>query len=537
MNSGTFLSQYVSGFGFRRGPFRRHGVSEGVMWPRLMACALASAGLAAPRARAERFDFEALRLRARALAAKPYVPPPSGVPDWLRHLTYDQYRDISFVSGSSWWLRARLPFQLQFFHPGYLFDHPVSISEVIGGEARPIPFSPRYFDYGPVSVGPLSSRMGFAGFRILYPLNKPGDELGAFQGASYFRFLCAGAVYGLSARGLAIDTAEPGGEEFPAFEKFWVDRPGPADRQITLYALLDSPSAAGAYRFVIAPGGDTVMDVRTVIYCRKNPSVLGIAPLTSMFWHGKTTNFETDDIRPEVHDSDGLMIETGMGEWIWRPLTDPKSPVVAAFSVEDPCGFGLLQRERHFSAYEDIAAAYQLRPSAWVEPEGAWGRGTVRLVELHTPDETNDNIVAFWVPARLPPPGQPLEFNYRLHWFLNQIHPPAGYVVATRHGHLRTQETGLERFVIDFDGPDLRRLKPNPISGTSELPAVRAVVTVGAGATLAREATVEKNPFNQTWRVSFALQPDGTGRPVELRCYLRRTPRVLTETWSYLWQP
>jgi glucans biosynthesis protein len=504
----------------------------------LVLLLLAAAGAAGGRAAPTAFDWQSLRLRARDLASRPYEPQQSRVPEWLRRLNYDQYRDIRFVPGRSLWLRERLPFQLQFFHPGFIFEHTVSISEIDGGFARPIPFLARLFDYGHNSVGPISPDMGFAGFRVLYPINKPGDEIGAFQGASYFRFLCAKAVYGLSARGLAIDTAQPGGEEFPNFDDFWIERPAPGAKALVVYALLDSPSAAGAYRFEIAPGAETVMHVNVTLYLRRNPKLLGIAPLTSMFWHGKTTDFETDDIRPEVHDSDGLMIETGMGEWLWRPLNNPASPVVAAFSVEDPCGFGLLQRERRFSAYEDIDAAYQLRPSAWVEPIGSWGRGSVQLVELPTPDETNDNIVACWVPADLPEPGRPLDFEYNLHWFLDQIRPPAGYVVATRHGRLRTQETGLERFVVDFDGPDLRRLPANPDPDSlSSAPTVEAVTWVGQGATLARDATVQKNPFNDTWRASFALQPDGSGRPVEIRCYLRRTPHVLTETWSYLWQP
>jgi glucans biosynthesis protein len=405
----------------------------------------------------------------------------------------------------------------------------VAISEIKGGRARPIPFGPHLFDYGANAVGELPVTMGFAGFRILYPLNKPGDELGAFQGASYFRLLCEKAVYGLSARGLAIDTAEPTPEEFPTFEEFWIDEPDSNATTITVYALLDSPSVAGAYRFAITPGADTVVGVRATLYCRRNPNLLGIAPLTSMFWHGKNTNFEHDDIRPEVHDSDGLMLNTGAGEWLWRPLNNPASPVIATFNDENPRGFGLLQRERRFESYEDLEASYQLRPSTWVEPVGSWGPGSVRLIELHTPDETNDNIVACWVPAQLPPPGAPLEFSYNLHWFLDQIGPPAGFVTSTRHGRSRTFEPDLERFVVDFDGPALRRRGAGA--------PVEAVVSVGAGAVLVHDPSAQKNPYNNTWRAAFALRPDGSGTPVELRCFLRDPANVLTETWSYLWQP
>jgi glucans biosynthesis protein len=449
------------------------------------------------------------------------------VPEWLLKLNFDQYREIRFVPVRSWWNRDKVPFRLQFFHPGFIFDRTVQINEVDGGNVSPIPFQRRLFDYGPNAVGPLPPEMGYAGFRIHNSLNVPGDELGVFQGASYFRFLCRRAVYGLSARGLAVNTGEPGGEEFPTFEEFWVVKPVRSDAEsIAVYALLDGPSVAGAYRFDIGPGADTVMRIRAAIYCRK-AAVLGLAPLTSMFWHGKNSNFETDDLRPEVHDSDGVMIHNGAGEWLWRPLTNPASLLTQSFLDENPRGFGLLQRERRYEAYEDITAAYQLRPSAWVEPRGDWGRGSVRLVELPTPDETNDNIVLFWAPAP-PPHGEPVEIEYDLHWFLDQIHPPTGWAVATRHGRSRTFETDLERFVVDFDGPQLRRAEPEA--------GIAPVVTVGTGAALVH-AVVEKNPNNDTWRVSFAFRPDGRGQPVELRCFLTALGRPLTETWTYLWQP
>ena len=474
------------------------------------------------------FGFADVQARASALASRPYEKRPSPVPQWLLKLNYDQYRDIRFVPVQSWWNHEALPYKLQFFHPGFLFNRTVQISEVRDGQARLIPFSAKLFDYGKNHVGPLPPAMGYAGFRIHNFLNQPGDELGVFQGASYFRFLCKNSVYGLSARGLAVDTAEPGGEEFPSFEEFWIERPRADAKEIVVYALLDGPSAAGAYRFAIRSGADTVMDVEATIYCRRKPATIGFGALTSMFWHGQTSNFSTDDFRPEVHDSDGLLIATGAGEWIWRPLTNPETMRTMAFQDEHPRGFGLLQRDRRFETFQDIEAGYHRRPSAWVEPVGDWGAGSVRLVELHSPDETNDNIVAFWTPAELPPPGAPINLEYRLHWFMDQIHPPAGFVLAMRHGHSQTFERDLERFIVDFDGADLRRAPPDA--------RIEPVVWAGQGGSLVHTAC-EKNPYNDTWRVSFALRPDGGGKPVELRCFLRRGQDVVTETWSYLWQP
>jgi glucans biosynthesis protein len=474
------------------------------------------------------FDFETLRYNAKMLASKPYAQKPVDVPESLLKLTYDQYRDIRFKPEEALWRREHLPFELQFFHPGFSFDRSVQISQVEGKTVEEIPFSPTLYDYGHNKVPNVAKKLGFAGFQILYALNKPGDELGAFLGVSYFRFLCQHAYYGLSARGLAINTGEPGGEEFPVFREFWVERPLPEAKTLVVYALLDGPTAAGAFRFQITPGAETITQIHEVIYCRHNPSVLGLAPMTSMFWHGKNSTMSYDDFRPEVHDSDGLMLSNGDGEWIWRPLTNPNNTRVVAFSDENPKGYGLTQRERRFENYQDLEAFYHLRPSAWVEPVGPWGKGSVRLVELHAPDETADNITAFWVPDSLPPAGEPIELTYKLHWYMDQIHPPAGFVSATRIGKTATQERDLERFVVDFDGAYLSKQGPDPL--------IEPVVTVGAGGTLVN-TTIQKNPYNGTWRVVFSIRPDGSGKPVEMRCFLRKPPHVLTETWSYLWQP
>ena len=474
------------------------------------------------------FDFDVLRGQAKELSTKPYSPAPSLVTEEFRKLTYDQYRDIRFKPEESVWRREKLPFQLQFFHLGFSFNDPVQFDLVQDGTPHQVDYEPTLFDYGknhPLSHA--SQRMGFAGMKILYPLNKQGDELGAFLGASYFRFLCQHAFYGLSARALAINTGEAV-EEWPVFRELWIERPQGDAKFLIIYALLDGPSVVGAYKFTIVPGVETITQVHAVVYCRHNPNVLGIAPLTSMFWHGKNTNQRYNDFRPEVHDSDGFSIHMGSGEWLWRPLMNPESTRTASFTDENPHGFGLFQRERQYQSYQDLEVYYQLRPNAWVEPLGAWGKGSVRLVELHAKDETSDNITVFWVPAVLPPPGEPIEVSYNVHWFLDGIHPPAGYVVSTRHGQTATQESDLERFVVDFGGPylDSREADDN----------ITPVVTVGLGATLVN-TTIQKNPFDGTWRVAFALHSDHSGRPVEMRCFLKKPPHVLTETWSYLWQP
>jgi glucans biosynthesis protein len=479
----------------------------------------------------EPFDFETLRFHAKQLAEQPYRPRPSQVPDFLRNLTYDELRQIRFNPDRTWWRRERLPFQLQFFHPGFISDRTVQIHELTGRDSQDIEFDRNLFVYDQFKLaGSIPDTMGFAGFRILYDLNKPGDELGAFLGASYFRLLCQKAVYGLSARGLAVNTAEPGGEEFPIFEEFWVEKPARDAREVVVFALLDSPSVAGAYRFAIQPGPATVVLVRAAIYRRDEAAVIGLAPLTSMFWHGEDSRTTHGDFRPEVHDSDGLLLQRGSGEWLWRPLVNPDRMRMVEFADENPRGFGLLQRDRDFDHYQDLEAHYDARPNAWVEPMGNWGGGAVRLVEISTPDETSDNIVAFWVPSGRPPANEALEFEYRIYWYLDVAkRPPAGYVAATRLSTIQKQP-GLTRFLVDFDGPFLHLRQSDP--------EIQPVVTVGKGAALVPETvTIQKNPNNGTWRVTFAAKPDGTGRAVDLRCFLQRPPHVLTETWSYLWNP
>jgi glucans biosynthesis protein len=493
------------------------------------------------------FGFEQLQARAAGLATQPYAVAPVRVPESLRRLTYDEYRKIEYKASEAVWADdGASPFRVQFFHPGFIQLHTVRINEVAGGKARPIPFSSKLFNYRAAGKyldgGSFPADMGFSGLRVHNQLNTPGvwDDLIVFQGASYFRALSKGSRYGLSARGLALDTAEPGGEEFPVFEEFWIEHPAPGAKSLRVWALMDSPGVTGAYQFTITPGAVTVIDVEAAIFRRASNGaaksqrrVFGIAPLTSMFWFGESSAAHPDDLRPEVHDSDGLLLHTGRGEWLWRPLDNPRAVSVSSFSDENPRGFGLMQRARAFGDYEDIEAAYHLRPSVWIEPVGEWGRGEVRLVELPTPDETNDNIVAFWAPAELPPAGEPLRVAYRMHWFVDGgagvPSPNNGIVVATRQGRSFTHETDLRRFWVDFAGDELAKLPAGA--------KVEAVVSAGDGATVAH-ATAEKNPFNNTWRAAFAIRPDGSGKPVELRCFLRVDQQeALTETWSFLWNP
>ncbi|HKA44226.1 MAG TPA: glucan biosynthesis protein G [Burkholderiales bacterium] len=478
------------------------------------------------------FDFNDVAQRARELAASPFKKG-GNLPRELQNLTYDQFRDIRFRPEKAHWSGAHLNFELAFFHQGWFYQEPVKINEVSPSGVREIRFDPDAFDYGASRIDPRKMQgLGFAGFRVHYPINtqKYKDEVLVFLGASYFRGLGKGQVYGLSARGLAVDTGLPSGEEFPRFVEFWIERPSASARELTIYGLLDSRRATGAYRFVLKPGVETALDIQARLYLRDKVGKLAIAPLTSMFSFGTSQQRPGDDYRPEVHDSDGLSIRFQNGEWIWRPLTNPKRLLVTSFATIDPVGFGLMQRDRRFSSFEDLEARYELRPSAWVEPKGRWGAGRIELVQIPAPDETNDNIVAYWLPDNVPSPKEAIDFEYRLLWQREtEIRPTTSWVTQTRRGRGYVQKSDNSiGYIIDFDGPALRKLKPDA--------KVEAVVSVDANGQLL-ERIAHRNDVTGGWRVMLRLRRTDESKPVELRAHLRSENNVLSETWSHILPP
>jgi glucans biosynthesis protein len=367
-------------------------------------------------------------MQAKGAAAAPYQPNEATLPDSLAKLNYDSYRKITFRGDRSLWHSNRGGFEVQFFHPGYLFRQPVAVHEVAGGNINPVRFSPKYFRYPHLDPGLLAREktLGFAGLRILYPLNhaRRKDEIISFLGSNYFRALGAGQIYGISARGIAIDTAPGLTEEFPAFKEFWLCKPQRDQRQVEFFALLDGPSVTGAYRFVVRPGPSTVLDIEAHLFFRKSVQVLGLAPLTSMFWRGENQPLRPNDPRPEVHDSDGLLMKDASGKSEWHPLTAVERISTQNFAAGHPQGFGLLQRDREASHYRDHEAKYERRPSVWVESLGDWGGGAIRLMQLPATNEYNDNMVAFWQPQKVPKTGEEILFQYRLHWFRDESNKP-----------------------------------------------------------------------------------------------------------------
>lgn len=486
------------------------------------------------------FDYARLKGRARWMATQRFRAQHVTLPAALGKLDYDHFQAIRFRADHALWSADGLDFRLQFFHVGRGFMDPVRLYEVVEGIASEIHYDPAMFDFGDSGIAPatMAGRPGFAGFRVQFVTDWRND-VAAFLGASYFRAVGGDTrQYGLSARALAIDTVVPDApEEFPRFTSFWFERPAKGAASLTLFALLDSPSVTGAVRMKLAPGGTQIMDVDTAFYPRRPIEQIGIAPLTSMFFYGENDRREDYDWRPEIHDSDGLSLWTGAGEWIWRPLVNPAQVRVNSYFDDRPRGFGLLQRDRNFDHYQDDGVYYNRRPSLWVEPLAGpggndWGKGAVQLVEIPTVDETSDNIVAFWNPAAKPRPGDELLYSYRLYWGTHMPYAsPLGTTIATRTG--LGGVIGRQRayyswhFAVDFAGGELNSL-------AADAP-VEAVVTTSRGSI--ENVTAHHVPEFKGYRALFDVRPDERTDPIDLRLYLRIRGMPLTETWVYQWTP
>lgn len=447
----------------------------------------------------------------------------------LGALDYDQLRAVRFRPEHALWRGEPGRFETQFFHLGHHHLSPVQIHVLDGGAVQERAYHREDFDVGQGDLLlPDDPHLGFAGFRVHAPLNNTEyrDEVIVFQGASYFRSLAAQQVYGLSARGLAIDTAEPSGEEFPRFSQFWLVRPGPADAHIWVLALLESRRATGAYAFRVLPGASTSIEVYARVFFREVPEVVGVAPLTSMHLFGEEELARFGDHRPEVHDSDTLLIHDGSGERLARPLRNPPRTTVSSFQVTNPRGFGLAQRDRAFESYQDLEAHYERRPTAWVEPIGDWGTGAIRLLEISTRLETDDNIGAMWVPEHVPEGG--LSLHYRVHFEGDEHDTNAARVVATR---VATQgqfvDPGVTRMFIDLSGG---------LAGEERTLREAAWVVDAQGAEVL-ESRIEANPHIQGLRVTVAFRKTEGADEVSLRGFLRANDQALSETWVYLWQP
>ncbi|MGE9292625.1 MAG: glucan biosynthesis protein [Puniceicoccales bacterium] len=468
------------------------------------------------------------RTLAESSEAKPEL---KTIPPSLRAMSYDDYRNLRFRQDKALWLQDKLPFRVEFFHLGRHFAEPVTINEFTDNHMQEIPFMKDFFDYRQTSLDPrrFQELPGYAGFRVKYPLNTPQvyDDLIVFQGASYFRALSRGSAYGMSARGLGVNI-DKGKEAFPRFTQFWLEKPDSGSRQLKLYALLESEAVTGAYEFTIQPGVTTRIGVRLRVWPRTADASLCFAPLTSMFYFGENTEEPVREWRPEIHDSDGLLIQ-GDGNWFWMPLRNPGQATPASQKIEKLKGFGLLQRDRRFSSYRDLEARYDLRPSAWISPVGDWPAGEVVLYQFYTPDETNDNVNAFWRPDTPPVVGQPFDLSYTLSWLLQEPDGEMATVLESFIGEDSLQ-LGNTVFVIEFSPPK----DFNP----STLAMFTPEFTAG-GAEIVQEPILQHNHVDNALRVFFTLRPAPGNEPrasYPLSLQLLKDGKPASEKWIYSWE-
>lgn len=480
----------------------------------------------ATRREREEFGFETVARVARDYASKAYEAPFSELVGSFANLNYDQYRGIRFRRDRDPWSGSR-DFWLDLLPPGAIFYEPVEINLVENGIVKQLKFDPHMFDFEPsqfpdgVDYDTLG-QMGWSGFRIRAPLNRPDvmDEFVVFQGASYFRAVARNTLYGLSARGLALGTGSPEGEEFPIFRTFWIQQPGPQDRSVLIYALLDSKSVSGAFEFRITPGAETTIDTRVALFPRTDLTKVGIAPLTSMYWFGAADRLRIDDYRPSVHDSDGLQMLTGSETRLWRALNGPSTLQMSAFSDNDPMGFGLAQRARDFETYKDAEARYERRPSAWIAPQDNWGKGSVVLIEIPVENEFNDNIVSFWQPSGTLKAGERHDFGYLLTFASNPPDSaPISRVLETMSGRA-INNAAARTYIVDFD---------LALFGSDDPTA-----TIRASAGRIGHNYMIRLPEQGRMRLSFEFFPENA-RLADLSAVLNGPEGPLSETWITRW--
>lgn len=476
-------------------------------------------------------DFASLQGLAALMAKAPFVPMAKPLDPFFDKLKYDGHRQIRFKENAAHYGELGNTFRVEFFHPGWTAKKTVGMFDLSGGAATPIRYDSKLFDWGQLEV-PQGTQYpdGFAGFRVLAPdsfLNRRFEFL-VFIGASYFRAVTTELGYGLSARGLSINTIGGEPEEFPDFTHFWFQKPQAGDRFFKCLALLNGPSVVGAYSFEAMPGKATEMFITGSIFLRKPVKSLGISPFSSMYWFGENSTAKPYDFRPEVHDSDGLQIELADGTNIWRPLDNtPGQLRLSLFEADNMKGFGLSERDREFKNFQDLEASYHRRPAVWVEPLTGFDKGTVTLVEIPTGEETWDNIVAYYQPAEMPTTNKPLDFSYRLQWLEEREPAKFAKVLSTRRGFVMDSKDHL--YVVDFSKGDVQGEKPGDWT-----PDVKVKINSGEAKVL--DSRTMKNPETGGWRAFFKLGIPDSSNLLEMSCELMDKDKLISERWMYQWR-
>ncbi|WP_230532651.1 glucan biosynthesis protein [Microvirga roseola] len=472
----------------------------------------------------QRFDPSVVTDIARQLATKPFVPPPNDLPAAFANLNYDQYISIRSLQNPIWRSEGR-GIAVEPLHRGFVFTNAVDLYLVEDGTIRRVGYNPAQFDFGDLDLPNGNADIGFSGFR-LYSVPGEGEpwDFAIVQGATFFRAIARGQNYGAIARAITLRPAEAKGEEFPIFRAFWLERPAVGSNSITIHAVIDSESATGATRMTLRPGDMTIVDLETTLFPRVALEHVGLGAIASTYFYGPNDRPSTEDIRVGVYESSGLQIWNGQGEWLWRPLHNPETLQISAFVDSSPRGFGLLQRDRSYEAFQADEQRYERRPSLWIEPLSDWGPGSVQLLEIPSNAEINDNILAYWRPKAPMAAGSEVSFAYRQYWcWTAPERPPLATVTSTRVG--QGSSGRLRRFAVDFSGDMLGDNWPADLKST---------LTVGPGTF--QNLRIWPYPERKTARVTFELDP-GNENACEMRLILEAGGKPISETWLYRWTP
>lgn len=473
----------------------------------------------------QRFEAGAMVETARALSRRPYAAPANDLPGEFANLTYEQYVAIKALPPALIWGGENRGFVVEPLHRGFVFSNAVGLFTVEGGQVRRVGYDRSRFEFGrtagPATIGDIA----FSGFRLQSTFgNGQLSEFAIVQGATFFRALARGQNFGVMARALTLRPAETRGEEFPMFRGFWIERPNPGMNALVVHGLIDSESASGAVRMTFRPGDISIVDLELTLFPRVAIEHVGLGGMGSSYLFGPNDRRGVDDARPAVFESKGLQMLNGQGEWLWRPLQNPETLQSSAFVDQNPRGFGLLQRDRDFSAFQDDDQRFERRPSLWIEPIGEWGQGAVQLIEIPSDSEVNDNILAYWRPRTPMAAGSEVAVSYRQFWcWTPPERPPLAVVTATSVG--RGGAGRRRRFAVDFVGEGLNGAAP---------PDLRPSLTASTGTILGLKAW--PYPDRKAMRVGFELDP-GNENASELRLVLEAGGKPLSETWLYRWTP
>ncbi|HJO95264.1 MAG TPA: glucan biosynthesis protein [Victivallales bacterium] len=501
-----------------------------------------SKSFSTPKACQNNFTYKNVVKIAENLSKKPFKPRVSNLPESVKNLTYSQYNMINFKQKNGLWTKDKLPFMINFFPLGTkLYTVPVELNEIINGKATKIPYDQNNFTYyGPVVFAQKAMPIdaGYAGFQIVHNDSAGSPEFAVFLGNSYFRILSKGSSYGLSARGIAINTGLEGvSEEFPAFTKYWLKKPAKDDKCLIIYAILEGKSITGAYHFTLTPGETAVVKIKSTLYLRNKVELLGLSPLTSMYWFDEYTNYHFNDYRPQVHNSEGLIISKNKGsDIIWKPLVNyPKHKMNNNDTKTiTPDYYGLIQRTRGYNNYMDPLVRYHLNPSAWIIPNNDWKSGTVRLFQLQTTNEWLDNINTFWMPDNYPEIGKPYNFDYTIFFSLKEPNEKLAYVKFTNSG-LKELSSQMEKlgnqdsvFVLSYAGNEIKKTN------------IKVKLEVSDGVNIVQHPEAKYISDNNTLRVLFILKANQlsySDNPYILKCTLFKDNKQISETWYYQWYP